>query len=211
MTFKIILIHFTIISVHWISLLAFSDQVDSLRTVGYGIPEKPLNPPPPPVDRSSSTDNDADYVIEEYPSETPVKLKPIESPDREPIYVEPKEQDKSSPEAVNTRKTFNNVRPPVPAIPSAVIDPPLGGYEDPRDAVANREPVKRPVGNDRYPNPNIDAHLSDGCKCVPYFQCDEDGYMITNGGGIIDPRFSIPQHPKTSSYLSVSMKNRLNY
>lgn len=217
MSLKIILIIYsTIISLHWITPVSSNDRNDQLlRSVGegYGIPEKPLNPPPPsPVYRSSPTNNDADYVIEEFPSETPVKSKPIESPDREPVYVDRKEQVEKAPEAVKTRQTFNNVRPPVPAIPSAIIDPPLGGYEDARDAVVNR-----PIGgNEKYPSisltteTNSNDHLADACTCVPYFQCDDDGYMITSGGGIIDPRISIAQrHTPSNSYLNVSTRRML--
>ena len=234
----------------------------SLRTISsqrpsqsYGIPETPLEPLPPPVARPSNPTNDADYVLEEFPPEVPVKSKPIESPDRDPVYIGDESEKSSSPDrdpvyigdeseksssppspkSVNTRNSYNsNVRPPVPAIPSAVsgtqLDPPLGGYDDPRDAVMDHNDqnqakvpnVHPSVGSgSQYPSlkPSSDETLvgahhfgASGCTCVPYFQCDEEGYIITTGTGIIDPRIHVNPNSANfgSSYSNVSVKKCYN-
>lgn len=236
---------FKVIYLSGILIVSQSSHLDpsSLRTIssqrpsqGYGIPETPLEPPTPPVVRPSNPSNDADYVLEEFPPEVPVKSKPIESPDRGPVYIGD-ESEKSSPptsKSVDTRNSYNsNVRPPVPAIPSAVsgiqLDPPLGGYDDPREAVmdhSNQNPGKVPnvhpsVGS-QYPSlkPSSDetfvgAHHfgASGCSCVPYFQCDEEGYIITTGAGIIDPRIHVNPNLANfrSSYSNVSMKKCYNF
>lgn len=244
---------FKVIYLSAILIVSQSSHLDpsSLRTISsqrpsqsYGIPETPLEPPPPPVARPSNPTNDADYVLEEFPPEVPVKSKPIESPDRYPVYIGDESEKSSSPPSskpVNTRNSYNsNVRPPVPAIPSARIpsaripsegsgiqlDPPLGGYDDPRDAVMdhnNQNPAKVPnvnpsVGSgSQYPSlkPSNDETFvgshhfgASGCTCVPYFQCDEEGYIITTGAGIIDPRIHVNPNLANfgSSYSNVSVK-----
>lgn len=170
-----------------------------LKEDGYGIPEKPLIPSP-------ARPSEADYTIEEYPAELPVKSKPIESPDRKAVFIP-----QGNARNFDGRTSYNNVRPPVPATPSAVtavIDPPLGGYDERGNIVTNGDPVIR-----RYPlqppgyETNLDSHHTTAvrCTCVPYFQCDDDGYIITTGAGIIDPRIATPGSPKAKTYSSVSI------
>lgn len=91
----------------------------------------------------------------------------------------------------------------------APVKPVESGYEQPKPlAPKPTEPEDYGFGDDD------NEKGPDGCICVPYYQC-ENGKIVTDGVGIIDPRMKKPAQKElplvSTAKMSISQLNMFKY